>query len=46
MNQQTIGNALSFTKRSGTSGLTYSIEDSTDLGVADPCGRKSPVLPT
>ena len=28
-------NTLSFTKRTGTSGLTYAIQDSTDLGVAD-----------
>ncbi len=28
-------NTLSFTKRPGTSGLTYSIQDSTDLGVTD-----------
>ena len=30
------GNALSFTKRAGTSGLTYAIQDSTDLGATDP----------
>jgi hypothetical protein len=29
-------NTLSFTKRAGTSGLTYAIQDSTDLGVSDP----------
>lgn len=29
------GNTLSFTKRAGTSGLTYAIQDSTDLGIAD-----------
>jgi autotransporter-associated beta strand protein len=29
-------NALSFTKRPGTFGLTYAIQDSTDLGVTDP----------
>jgi predicted esterase len=29
-------NTLSFTKRPGLSGLTYIIEDSTDLGVSDP----------
>ncbi len=29
------GNTLSFTKRPGTSSLMYSIQDSTDLGVAD-----------
>jgi autotransporter-associated beta strand protein len=28
-------NVLSFTKRVGTSGLTYAIQDSTDLGVSD-----------
>jgi autotransporter-associated beta strand protein len=28
-------NILSFTKRPGTSGLTYAIQDSTDLGIAD-----------
>jgi hypothetical protein len=28
-------NTLSFTKRPGTSGLTYAIQDSTDLGIAD-----------
>lgn len=28
-------NVLSFTKREGTSGLTYAIEESTDLGIAD-----------
>jgi hypothetical protein len=27
--------SLSFTKRSGTSGLTYAIQESTDLGIAD-----------
>ncbi len=30
------GNALSFTKRAGTSGLTYAIQESTDLGINDP----------
>ena len=30
------GNTLSFTKRPGTTGLTYSIQDSTDVGIADP----------
>jgi autotransporter-associated beta strand protein len=30
-----ISNALSFTKRPGTIGLTYAIQDSTDLGVTD-----------
>ena len=29
------GNTLSFTKRADTSGLTYAIQESTDLGVAD-----------
>jgi fibronectin-binding autotransporter adhesin len=29
-------NTLSFTKRAGTSGLTYAIQDSTDLGISDP----------
>ncbi len=29
------GNALSFTKRAGTIGLTYSIVESTDLGITD-----------
>ena len=29
------GSTLSFTKRQGTSGLTYAIEESTDLGVSD-----------
>ncbi len=29
------GNTLSFTKRVGTSGLTYAIQDSTDLGITD-----------
>ncbi len=29
------GNTLSFTKSTSTSGLTYAIEESTDLGVAD-----------
>lgn len=29
------GNSLSFTKRAGTIGLTYSIVESTDLGIAD-----------
>lgn len=29
------GSTLSFTKRSGTSGLTYAIQESTDLGIAD-----------
>jgi fibronectin-binding autotransporter adhesin len=29
-------NTLSFTKRAGSSGLTYAIQDSTDLGVSDP----------
>lgn len=28
-------NTLSFTKRAGTSGLTYAIQDSTDLGITD-----------
>jgi fibronectin-binding autotransporter adhesin len=28
-------NTLSFTKRAGTSGLTYAIQESTDLGIAD-----------
>ena len=30
------GNSLSFTKRAGTSGLTYAIQQSTDLGTIDP----------
>jgi autotransporter-associated beta strand protein len=30
------GNTLSFTKRAGTSGLTYAIQQSSDLGAADP----------
>jgi hypothetical protein len=30
------GNTLSFTKRTGTSGLTYAIQRSTDLGVNNP----------
>ena len=30
------GNTLSFTKRAGTSGLTYAIVQSSDLGVTDP----------
>ena len=30
-----VGNTLSFTKRTGTAGLTYSIQDSTDLGLTD-----------
>jgi hypothetical protein len=30
-----ISNVLSFSKRAGTSGLTYAIEESTDLGIAD-----------
>jgi len=30
------GSSLSFTKRPGTSGLTYAIQQSTDLGGADP----------
>ena len=30
------GTTLSYSKRPGTSGLTYAIEDSTDLGVGDP----------
>ena len=30
------GSTLSFTKRPGTSGLTYAIQESTDLGAADP----------
>ncbi len=29
-------NTLTFTKRPGTSGLTYAIQDSTDLGATDP----------
>jgi len=29
------GNVLSYTKRAGTSGLTYAIEESTDLGVTN-----------
>jgi hypothetical protein len=29
------GQTLSFTKRAGTSGLTYAIEESTDLGIGD-----------
>ena len=29
------GTTLGFTKRSGTSGLTYAIEESTDLDVSD-----------
>jgi fibronectin-binding autotransporter adhesin len=29
-------NTLTFTKRTGTSGLTYAIQDSTDVGVTDP----------
>ena len=35
------GNALSFTKRPGTSGLTYAIQDSTDLGATDPWAEVS-----
>lgn len=31
-----IGGTLSFTKRSGISGLTYAIEESNDLGATDP----------
>jgi hypothetical protein len=31
-----IGGTLSFAKRPGTSGLTYAIEDSDDLGKTDP----------
>ena len=30
------GNTLTFTKRTGTSNLTYAIQDSTDLGATDP----------
>jgi hypothetical protein len=31
-----IDTTLSYTKRPGTTGLTYAIQDSTDLGVTDP----------
>jgi fibronectin-binding autotransporter adhesin len=34
-------NTLSFTKRAGTSGLTYAIQESTDLGVSDPWSEVS-----
>jgi hypothetical protein len=34
-------NTLSFTKRVGTTGLTYAIHDSTDLGVTDPWAEVS-----
>ncbi len=35
------GNTLSFTKRAGTTGLTYAIQDSTDLGATDPWAEVS-----
>ncbi len=36
-------NTLSFTKRPGTNGLTYAIQDSTDLGATDPWATVSGV---
>jgi hypothetical protein len=35
------GSALSFTKRPGTSGLAYAIQESTDLGENDPWAEVS-----
>ena len=40
------GNSLSFTKRAGTSGLTYAIQESTDLGVTDAWAEVTGVPPS
>jgi autotransporter-associated beta strand protein len=40
------GTTLSYTKRPGTSGLTYAIQDSTDLGLSDPWAAVTGTPPT